>query len=277
MAKFRTVDEYIALAQEEDRAALRSFRKLLHSIIPGYEEVISYQIPVLKYKGKMLVGFAGYKDHLSFMVMSPQIMERISEDVKRFKGSTATLHFTPQKPLPEILVRKIVEARILETEHMLEAKKAKAASDSDREVVISRTFDAPRELVYSAWTEQKHLHNWFGPLGFKLTIHELDFRVGGVWRFIMHGPDGVDYPNRIDYLKIDPPKKLIYRHSDDGLEAQLDFETAVTFAKKGKKTEVTMRTVFPTAEERDRIVKDFGAIEGGKQTLARLAEYLTTL
>src|SRR5450631_188479 len=88
-----------------------------------------------------------------------------------------------------------------------------AADTSDREIVITRVFDAPRELVFKAWTDPKHLVHWWGPNGFTNTFHEVDIRPGGVWRFTMHGPDGVDYPNRIVFEEIVKPERIVYAHS----------------------------------------------------------------
>jgi uncharacterized protein YndB with AHSA1/START domain len=70
-----------------------------------------------------------------------------------------------------------------------------ATSTADREILITRTFDAPRELVWEAWTNPKHVTHWWGPNGFTTTIEKMDVRVGGVWKHVMHGPDGTDYPN----------------------------------------------------------------------------------
>ena len=69
----------------------------------------------------------------------------------------------------------------------------------DRSIVLSRMLQAPREQVFELWTSPEHLANWWGPNGFTLTTHEADIRPGGVWRFTMHGPDGVDYPNVLRY------------------------------------------------------------------------------
>lgn len=155
---------------------------------------------------------------------------------------------------------------------MVERNSAGAAT-ADREIVLTRVFDAPRELVFKAFTDPKHVAQWWGPNGFTNTIHEMDVRPGGVWRFIMHGPNGVDYPNRVVYSEVVKPERLAWAHgSDDGKPA--NFHATVTFAEQGGKTRVTMRMLFATAAERDKTVKEVGAIEGGNQTLARLAAYL---
>jgi uncharacterized protein YndB with AHSA1/START domain len=101
----------------------------------------------------------------------------------------------------------------------------------------------------------------------------MEVRVGGVWRFMMHGPDGTDYPNKIVYLEIAAPERLVYDHSDDG-EGSAEFQTTVTFVAVGRdKTKVTLRATFASKEARDAAAK-FGAIEGGQQTLARLDQHL---
>jgi uncharacterized protein YndB with AHSA1/START domain len=142
---------------------------------------------------------------------------------------------------------------------------------SDREIVISRVFDAPRDLVFQAWTDPRHVGSWWGPTGFTTTTHEIDVRPGGVWRFIMHGPDGVDYPNKIVYLEIAKPVLLVYDHGDEG---QQYFHVTITFVEENGKTRLTMRSLFATAEEREMVVTKYHAIEGGNQTLDRFGEHL---
>jgi len=143
---------------------------------------------------------------------------------------------------------------------------------SDREIVITRVFDAPRSLVFDAWTDPQHVGSWWGPTGFTTTTHEIDVRPGGVWRFIMHGPNGVDYPNKIVYLEIAKPALLVYDHGDEGQPGY--FRVTVTFAEENGKTRLTMRSLFATAEEREMVVTTYHAIEGGNQTLDRFAEHL---
>ena len=126
--------------------------------------------------------------------------------------------------------------------------------------------------MFEAWTNPDHLVHWWGPDGFTNTMLEFDFRVGGIWRFIMHGPDGTDYDNKITYLEIEPPARLLYDHGDESGPPQ--FRAEITFEADGARTHVTMRSVFPTAQARDDVVREVGAIEGGNQTLGRLAEYL---
>jgi uncharacterized protein YndB with AHSA1/START domain len=137
----------------------------------------------------------------------------------------------------------------------------------------TREFDAPVDLVFAAFTDPKHLAQWWGPNGFSTTTSHFEFRPGGVWRFVMHGPDGRDYPNRITFDVIERPSRLLYRHGDDAEPVQ--FRTTVTFEDlASNRTRLTLHAVFPSAAERDRVVKEHGAAKGAEQTLARLANYL---
>lgn len=152
------------------------------------------------------------------------------------------------------------------------ASNPRTSPTADREIVITRVFDAPRELVFDAWTDAEHVGAWWGPKGFTTTTHEIDVRPGGVWRFIMHGPDGVDYPNKIVYREIERPERLVYDHGDDGQPSY--FRVTVTFAEEKAKTRLTMRSLFATAAERDEVVTKYHAIEGGNQTLDRFGAHL---
>jgi uncharacterized protein YndB with AHSA1/START domain len=144
-----------------------------------------------------------------------------------------------------------------------------ATDTSTREIVATRVFDAPRETVFRLWTDPEHIKHWWGPRGFTNTIHEMDVRPGGVWRFVMHGPDGVDYDNEIVYGEIDAPALLTYTHV-----AEPNFDVRVTFDEAGDQTRVTVQMTFETAEERQRVVDKFGAVEGLHQTLERLGEQI---
>jgi len=147
-----------------------------------------------------------------------------------------------------------------------------AVGTADREIVITRVFDAPRNLVFDAWTDPRHVGSWWGPTGFTTTTHEIDVRPGGVWRFIMHGPDGTDYPNKILYREIVKPERLVYDHGDQA--DPIHFHVTVTFEEQGNKTRLTMRSLFATAEVREMVVTKYHAIEGGNQTLDRFGEHL---
>jgi uncharacterized protein YndB with AHSA1/START domain len=150
-------------------------------------------------------------------------------------------------------------------------------STADREMVLTRVVNAPPELVWKAWTDPEHVGQWWGPDGFTTTTRSIEVRPGGVWSFVMHGPEGTDYPNRIVYLEIEEPTRLVYKHTgEEDVEAAL-FQTTVTFDDLGGKTKVTLRSVFPSAEELGRLIREFNALEGGKQHLARLDAYVSQL
>ena len=144
---------------------------------------------------------------------------------------------------------------------------------ADREIVINRTFDAPRDIVFQAFTDPAHVDHWYGPRGFTTKTSDMDVRPGGAWNYVMrHEQYGV-FNNRIRYHVVDRPSRLEYTH-DSGVDGDpAAFEVTVTFEEISGKTRVTMRSVFPTTAELER-VKGFGAVEGGKQTLERLAEWL---
>ena len=143
-----------------------------------------------------------------------------------------------------------------------------------RVIVGSHVLDAPRALVFSVWTDPKHLAKWWGPNGFTTTTHSHEFRVGGIWRFIMHGPDGRDYQNRITYDEIVPPERIVYHHGGADDVEPVQFRTTVTFEDLNGKTRLTLHAVFPSAEERARVIKEYGADKGMVETLARLADYI---
>ena len=148
------------------------------------------------------------------------------------------------------------------------------ASPTEPTIVFNRTFDAPRELVWQAWTDPKYIAHWWGPNGFTNTIHAMDVKPGGVWRFIMHGPDGTDYPNKIIYREVVKPERLVYDHSgDDNPDDPHVFQVLVTFTEDAGKTKVFMRMTFPSIKARNSVI-EFGAVEGGAQTLDRLEQYI---
>jgi uncharacterized protein YndB with AHSA1/START domain len=150
------------------------------------------------------------------------------------------------------------------------------SATADREIVIARGIDAPRELVFEAFTEVRHLSRWWGPEGFTTTTQSFEFRVGGSWDFVMHGPDGTDYPEWITWTEITPPERIAMRHGESRDDPNA-FESVLTFVADGAATRIEMHTVFPTREQRDEAVAKYHAIEGGEQTLANLAAYVAEI
>ncbi|HEX3509930.1 MAG TPA: SRPBCC family protein [Solirubrobacteraceae bacterium] len=145
---------------------------------------------------------------------------------------------------------------------------------ADREIVISRVISAPRELVFEAFTEVRHLSQWWGPAGFTTTTRAFEFRVGGDWDFVLHGPDGTDYQEWISWTEIVPPERIVLLHGESRGDPNA-FESVLTFAPDGAATRLEMRTLFPTKELRDEAVQKYRALEGGRQTLSKLAAYVT--
>ena len=147
---------------------------------------------------------------------------------------------------------------------------------SDREIVITRLFDAPRDLGFDTFTDPKHVPSWWGPKGFTTTAHEMDVRPGGIWRLTMRGPDGVDRNNKITFIEVVKPDRLVYKHEPEHGSEPVSFEVTATFEEQRDNTTLTVPMVFPTAAQRDCVATQMNASEGVTQTLGRLAEHLAT-
>lgn len=145
----------------------------------------------------------------------------------------------------------------------------------ENKVIYKRYFDVPVDLVFEAWSMPEHLAEWWGPDGFTLTTKSMDFSNGGIWDFIMHGPDGHDYKNKIRFTDIKKPRHIHYKHLGDGEGAHdVVFDSRILFEEVGEGTNLIMEQIFPSKEELERVNQKYGAIEGGKQHLANLARYL---
>jgi len=140
----------------------------------------------------------------------------------------------------------------------------------DREIVTTRTIDAPRELVFKAFSDPDHLVHWWGPKGFTNTFHEFDLRPGGVWRFVMHGPNGTHHPNESVFVEVVKPERIVFRHV-----SAPRFQMTITFADQAGKTGLTWRMLFESAAECDR-VKTY-AVEANEQNLDRLEAQLAKM
>jgi uncharacterized protein YndB with AHSA1/START domain len=147
-------------------------------------------------------------------------------------------------------------------------------ASADNEIVIARTFNAPRELVWRAWTDPDHVKHWWGPTGFTTDIEVMEVRPGGKWIHTMHGPDGTDYPNYCQFIEVVEPERIVF-HLSSSAEDENKFLSTWTFEELAEnRTRATIRMVFPSAAVRDKVIKENGAIDGGKQTLDRLAGYV---
>ena len=123
------------------------------------------------------------------------------------------------------------------------------ARPADREIVSTRVFDAPRERVFRAFSDPQVLARWWGPDGFTSTFQEFDFRPGGAWRFVMHGPDGADYRNASDFIEVVSPERIVLEH----LRPMHRFQMTMTFAEEAGKTRLTWRMEFESVVELDRV------------------------
>jgi uncharacterized protein YndB with AHSA1/START domain len=154
-------------------------------------------------------------------------------------------------------------------------------STTEPVITMTRTFDAPRELVYKMWTDPKHIRHWFGPEGFSVPNCEIDFRVGGTWHIDMQGTDGTVYPNKGVYQEIVPPEKIVYSDVVDDGAAWGDTPppssvNTVLFEEEDGKTRLTTITRLQSIAARDAMV-EMGAVAGWDETLNKLAAYLATV
>jgi uncharacterized protein YndB with AHSA1/START domain len=156
------------------------------------------------------------------------------------------------------------------------AKSSLDLASDPRAMIGMREFAAPLDLVFAAFTDPKHLAQWWGPNGFTTTTSSFDMRPGGVWRFVMHGPDGRDYQNRLTYEEIVPNERIVYRHGGEPDVEPVQMRHTIMFEELGSRTRITWRLDFPSAAERDRVIKEYGADKGVVQTLSRLADYVAS-
>ncbi len=143
-------------------------------------------------------------------------------------------------------------------------------------LVITRVFDAPRELVFKAWTDPKHMAQWWGPKGFTNPVCELDARPGGAIRIDMRGPDGVVYPMKGVFHEIVEPERLVFTSTafeDEEGNPKLQVLNTITFAEQGGKTKLTLQAVVVRSAP-EVAAALAGMEEGWKQSLDKLAEWL---
>jgi uncharacterized protein YndB with AHSA1/START domain len=143
---------------------------------------------------------------------------------------------------------------------------------SEREIVMTRVFDAPRELVFKALTDPARIAQWWGPRRLTTTVAQLDLRPGGVWRFVQHDADGNEYAFHGVFQEIVPPERIVQTFEWEGLPGHVSVET-MTLEEHDGRTTMTARSVFTTAEDRDGMLQS-GMEEGARETWDRLAELL---
>jgi uncharacterized protein YndB with AHSA1/START domain len=146
---------------------------------------------------------------------------------------------------------------------------------SDREILITRQFNAPRHVVFEAWTKPEHVVHWWGAFGMKMSVCEIDLRPGGAYHFVLRDADGNEYGFGGKYQEIVPPERLVYT---DGFEGMPGHEAVVTatFEEQDGKTMLVSRSVYQSVEDRDGHVNS-GMEPGLKQTYDQLEAYLATL
>jgi uncharacterized protein YndB with AHSA1/START domain len=147
---------------------------------------------------------------------------------------------------------------------------------SDREIVLSRVFNAPRELVFEAHSKREHVERWWGPRGYTLPVCDLDFRPGGKWRFVSRSPDGQEDAFRGEFREIVPPERIVWTFEWEGLPGHISVETLVFEEIEGGKTRLIGTSVFDSKEDRDGMVES-GMEEGAAETWDRLAEHLESM
>ena len=188
-----------------------------------------------------------------------------------------TLHAVVTKASPEMAapLAGMEEGWLQSFEKLDGLLTGREVDSSEREMVATRLLDGPCETVWKLWTDPAHIAEWWGPRGFTTTIHEMDVRPGGTWRHTMHGPDGTDYPNSAVFLDVREPEYIAFLHGDPGEPDH--FFTTVDFADEGGKTGVTIRALFPSAADRERAIREYGAADGLEENMDKLAEYVIRL
>jgi uncharacterized protein YndB with AHSA1/START domain len=155
-------------------------------------------------------------------------------------------------------------------------KKLTVTTPSDREIVMTRTFNAPRDLVFEAHSSCEHMSNWWGPRQYEVASCEMDFRPGGSWRVVHKTPDGSDEQGfRGEFREIIRPERIVWTFEWEGMPGHVSVET-LTLEEQNGTTTLTARSVYDTVEDRDGMLES-GMEEGAAETYDRLDEYLETL
>lgn len=155
---------------------------------------------------------------------------------------------------------------------------------TERDLVIVREFDAPRDLVWKVWTEPKHIEKWWGPRGFSTRVTDVDMRIGGKWNYVMVGPDGTEYPVSGVFSEIVPPEKIVttdeFGDEYDEILPNVDLPKGIVatalFDDLGDRTRLTLRIAHPTAEDRKKH-EDMGVVAGWGSSLDCMDEYLAEI
>jgi len=149
----------------------------------------------------------------------------------------------------------------------------KVTTPSDREIVLTRVFDAPRRLVFDAFSQPELLKRWFGPRGWSLAVCEVDLKVGGGFRFVLRGPDGREMGMRGVYREIVPPERTVHMESFDDYPGES--QVTAIFVEKDGKTTMTATVLYPSKEVRDIVIQT-GMEHGAAESYDKLAELLAS-
>ena len=145
---------------------------------------------------------------------------------------------------------------------------------SDREIEMTRLFDAPRQLVFDAFTNPAHVPHWFGPRGWSVPVCEIDLRPGGSWRYVLRGPDGEEMGMSGVYREIKPPERIVTTESFDDYPGESI--NTLTLTEEDGRTRYTVTVLYADMAARDAVLAT-GMSEGAAETLERLAEHLESL
>jgi len=160
---------------------------------------------------------------------------------------------------------------------MVGQKKLTLTTPSDREIVMTREFDAPRELIFEAHSSCEHVNNWWGPRKYSFELCEMDFRPGGKYRFVHRGPDGVEeHGFRGEYREIVPPERIVWTFEWEGMPGHISLDTLTLEDLGGGRTKLVSHSRFDSKEDRDGMLQS-GMEEGAGETYDRLAEFVQTL
>lgn len=158
---------------------------------------------------------------------------------------------------------------------MIMDSKLVVTTPSDREIVMTRVFDAPRDLVFEAHTSCEHMSQWWGPKAYEIASCELDFHEGGAWRIVHRGSEGDEYGFRGEFREIVRPERIVWTFEFEGMPGHISVQTA-TFEEKDGKTRLTAVAEYASVEERDATLES-GMAEGASETYDRLEEYVESL
>jgi uncharacterized protein YndB with AHSA1/START domain len=156
------------------------------------------------------------------------------------------------------------------------SSKLTVTTPSDREIVMTRVFDAPRDLVFEAYSSCEHLSHWWGPRKYEFASCELDFRPGGAWRIVHRGPEGEDDQGfHGEFREIVRPERIVWTFEWEGMPGHVSTET-LTFEERDGKTTITATSMFASVEDRDGMLQS-GMEAGAAESYDRLDEYLADL